>query len=300
MQAMPPRALANGHWIKPGRLDQDVPRLVRNHGVESAHHAGQRNRFSGVGDDQVFRRQPAVNPIECSEGFSGLCPAHKDFSAFEQIEIKGMGRMPHFPQRVVGCVSRIVDGTLVYVQQTSRDRVRGCLDLDASQNPRRVARTVLLAGNLDREISVATRWRQRWLDRSKGKVVERRNLAGHSVVVHGIRTIGRDLHFEDGVFALTADRFHGDPCQGQVVRELVVVDREVNEITQPCGRNLHRSVSNCSIILRRVRPYSGCDISGPFCHHRFDPPEHLRISWPPRRKAGSRLNGIAPRTSHRR
>ena len=63
--------LADHGGIEPRGFDEDVFRLLRDHGVESAHDSGQRDRFHGVGDDQIFRRQLALHAIERFQGLAG-------------------------------------------------------------------------------------------------------------------------------------------------------------------------------------------------------------------------------------
>ena len=63
MQPVTPRHLANRNRIPPCRLDQDVASFIRDHGVKAAHDAGQGNRFSSIGYDQIFSGQLAVDPV---------------------------------------------------------------------------------------------------------------------------------------------------------------------------------------------------------------------------------------------
>ncbi len=58
-------------------------------------------------------------------------------------------------------------------------------------------------------------------------------------MIHSVRTIGGDVHFEDGPVTLAADRLDRDPSQRQIIRKLMVVDVEVNKIAQPLSRNFH-------------------------------------------------------------
>ena len=113
MQPMPPRHLPNRNRIPPSRLDQDVSRLIRNHGVEATHDAGQGQRFSCIGDDQVFGGELAIDTVQGFELLAIACAADDELAAFEQVEVKDVCRFAHFPQRVVGGVHGVVDRTLI-------------------------------------------------------------------------------------------------------------------------------------------------------------------------------------------
>ena len=58
-------------------------------------------------------------------------------------------------------------------------------------------------------------------------------------MIHGIGTVGRDLHLEDGVVAFAGDAFDGYAREREFVRKPSVVDGKVNEVAQPMGRNFH-------------------------------------------------------------
>jgi hypothetical protein len=49
-------------------------------------------------------------------------------------------------------------------------------------------------------------------------------------VIHGIGTVGRDLHLEDCVVAGAGDAFNGDARESEFVGETSVFDRKVNEV----------------------------------------------------------------------
>ena len=64
------RHAANRDRIPPRGFDQDVLRLLRDHGVESAHDAGERDRLLRVGDDQIFGSELAIDAIESLQRFA--------------------------------------------------------------------------------------------------------------------------------------------------------------------------------------------------------------------------------------
>ena len=155
MQSVAPRSLAHRGWIKPCRLDQDIFRLLRNHGVESAHDSGQRDRLHGVGDDQIFRGKFALDAVQRFQCFAAERPPHQNLSAFEQIEIEDVGGMSHLPQRVIGRVGGIVDGALIDQQQPLGDRVGRRFDVYIANDPRRITGAAGGIGDFDGEPRVA-------------------------------------------------------------------------------------------------------------------------------------------------
>ena len=60
-------------------------------------------------------------------------------------------------------------------------------------------------------------------------------------MIHRIRTVGRDLHLEDGVIAFARDALNGNARKSKFVRKTQVVDRKVNEVAQPMVRDFHES-----------------------------------------------------------
>ena len=66
-------------------------------------------------------------------------------------------------------------------------------------------------------------------------IVNGRGLAGHTVVIHGVDTIGGQVHLVDGRAVFLLDRLYRDARRGQIFGELAVVGRNVDELTQPCG-----------------------------------------------------------------
>ena len=120
--------------IEPRGLDQDVAGLLRDHGVEAAHHAGEGDGLYGVGDDQVFRRKCTYHSIERLERLAAEGAAHQNLAAFEQVEIEDVGGMPHLPEGVVGGVGGVVDGALIDESKSLGNIVWRSLDGDAAND----------------------------------------------------------------------------------------------------------------------------------------------------------------------
>ena len=124
VQPVAARTLADRRRIEPCGLDEDVLRLLRDHGVESAHDSGERDWLHCVRDDQIFRRKLALDSIQRFQSLAAERTAHQNLAAFEQIEIEDMRGMSHLPQRVVGGVGGIVDGPLIDQHQPLCDCIR--------------------------------------------------------------------------------------------------------------------------------------------------------------------------------
>src|SRR5713101_7060753 len=168
-----PRTLANCGRIKPCGLDKNVPRLRRDHGVESAHDAGKTDRFHRIGDDQIFWRKLAFYPIEGFEGLAAESASHQNLAAFEQIEVVHVCRLAHFPQRVVGGVGGVIDGTLLHEHQSLGDVSGRWLDFNIANNASGVASAARLICDFYAEVCTAVRSWQTGFDGSQGQVIER-------------------------------------------------------------------------------------------------------------------------------
>src|SRR5207302_10750377 len=51
MHPVATRSAADARRLEPRRLDKNIFRLLRDHGVEAAHHSGQGDSLLGIGDD---------------------------------------------------------------------------------------------------------------------------------------------------------------------------------------------------------------------------------------------------------
>ena len=64
MKPVPPRHLAHDRGIPPRRLDEDIPRLLGDHRVITAHYASQSHRPLRIADGKVFRSELALDAID--------------------------------------------------------------------------------------------------------------------------------------------------------------------------------------------------------------------------------------------
>src|SRR6266404_3234074 len=151
VQSVPLGSFADCSRIEPGRLNEDIRRLFSDHRVEAAHYSGQSYGLACVRDDQIFGREFAVNAVKGFQSFAIARPADDDFPTFEQVKIKGMRRMPHLPERVIGSIGGVVDGALINECETCCDFLRRWLDLYTADNLRRVARAAFSILDLDGE-----------------------------------------------------------------------------------------------------------------------------------------------------
>src|SRR6202171_4900754 len=60
-------------------------------------------------------------------------------------------------------------------------------------------------------------------------------------MVHGVGTVGGDVHIEARAVAFPADGLDRNSGQREIVRQLVIIHLDVDEITQPLGRDFHFS-----------------------------------------------------------
>src|SRR5208337_4754237 len=239
VNAVPLRHAAHGDWVPPRGFDQDVFRTLGDHRIEAAHHASEPDGLSRVGYDQVFGGELTLDAIESLESFAVPGAAYDQPAAFEQIEIEYVRGLATLPQNVVGSVNGVTDGPLIkQLQATGNLRGRG-LDGSTANFARCEARTELRLLNVDGDLGFALRRRQLRFDRLERQIVKRRGLASHAIMIHGIGTVGRDLHLEDSVVAFAGDALDGNARKSKFVRKTSVVDRKVNEVTQPMRRDFH-------------------------------------------------------------
>ena len=246
-------AVALGHAadrrrIEPRRLDQHVLRLLGDHGVEAAHHAGERDRLLGVGDDQVVGRELALDAVERLQDFAFARAAHDDRAAFQQVEIEGVRGMAELVDGVVGRVGGVVDGARAQQFQTLDDGLRRRADLHIANDARGVSRAALGVFDDDGEDpsaviptgaacfrrrsegsavpgsfgSTSSAQRRRWpmprAPRRSGSWRRRGWWSGPSR-----RWLRRFL----------LDGLHRDAGRGQVFGELAIVGSDIDELAQP-------------------------------------------------------------------
>jgi hypothetical protein len=144
-----------------------------------------------------------------------------------------------FPQNIISGIDRIADGALIEQQQPMGDDCRRTRDGRAANLARREARTKFRLLNIYGDFGLALRRRQLRLDRAERQIVERLSLARHTVMIHGVGTVGGDLHLEHGAVAFAGNALDGDARESKFVRKSSVVDRKVNEVAQPMGRDFH-------------------------------------------------------------
>ncbi len=106
VQAVAPRGPADGGGIEPGRFDEDVAGFGRDHGAPPAHDPGQRQRLSLIRDDQIVRREDPLRAVQQFEALAGARQPDHD-AAFDRVQVKGVGGMPHAEQREVGGVDGV-------------------------------------------------------------------------------------------------------------------------------------------------------------------------------------------------
>ena len=230
VNAVPLRHSAHGDRVPPRGFDQDVLCLLSDHRVKAAHHAGQPHRLFRVGHNEILGRELALHAIQSLQGFAGLGAPNDEPATFKQIEIEHVRRLAALPQNVIGGVHCIADGPLVeQLQAAGNVRGRG-LDGGAANFTRREPWTQFGLLNVDGDLGPALRRRQLRLDQPQRQIVERRGLASHAIMIHGVGAVGRDVHLEDGRLALARDPLDRDPRKGKFVRKSGVVDRNIDKV----------------------------------------------------------------------
>src|SRR5215469_14802685 len=81
-----------------------------------------------------------------------------------------------------------------------------------------------------------------------------RGFPRHAVVIHGVGTIGANLHFEDPVRAFTGDAFDRNPNRSEVLGQTAIAARNINEVANPLGRKFHLSILSGREMLRPFEP----------------------------------------------
>ena len=111
VHAEPLRSATNRGRIEPGGLDEHVLGLLGDHRVEAAHHSGDSDGLRGVGDDEILLGELAFDSVEGLDDLAFIGAPNNDLAAFEQVEIESVRGMAELPERVVGGVGGVVDGT---------------------------------------------------------------------------------------------------------------------------------------------------------------------------------------------
>ena len=106
VQSVTASGAAYGHGFEPCGFDEDVLRFWRDHGVPTAHDAGEAKRFDVVGDDEVIGIENAIHAVECFELFA-FAGAANDDAAFDFVEVEGVRGLAHGEPREVGGVDGV-------------------------------------------------------------------------------------------------------------------------------------------------------------------------------------------------
>src|SRR5260370_34029883 len=178
MYAVAACRLAHTWRVEPSGFEENVFRLFRDHRIEAAHDARQGHRFLGVGDDQVFRMQLALDAIERLQALSGAGAAYDNRAALQQIEIEGVRWVPNLMQGIVAGVHGVADAARAQQLQPFLNFLRRRGDLYPADDARGIAGASGLIFDLDLEIGFALRRRQLRLNWFQVKVVDGRALTG--------------------------------------------------------------------------------------------------------------------------
>ncbi len=101
--------------VEMGALDEHLAGAPADLGVQTAHHAGERDRPPRVGDDQHAGGKLALDAVERHHLLAGARRANADLrrtaalAGTELVEVEGMQRLPQLPEHEVGDVDDVVD-----------------------------------------------------------------------------------------------------------------------------------------------------------------------------------------------
>ena len=235
MHAVAPRSAADARRLEPCRFDKNIFRLLRDHGVEAAHHPGQGDCLLGISDDQVFGMQLALHAVECFQSLAFVGPTHDDLATLQQIKIESVGGVAHLDERVIAGVYRIVDRAGASRPQPLCHGFLRSPDVHPANHPRRIPCAAFGILNVDGKFRSGFGRRQLCLQRLEINIEHRRAFPRDAAVAHAIHAVGGDLHLEDGLPVLVADGFHR--CSGvrQVFRQFAVLGLQCDEFTKPIG-----------------------------------------------------------------
>src|SRR3984957_4729687 len=110
VDSMSPRSLPHRHRIPPRGFDQNVPRLLSDHGVEPAHHASETHGLLRISQDKIVGGTPPLHTIERLQFLAVFRSSNDEPSTFEQVHIKDMRRLAHFPENLVGRIDSLAGG----------------------------------------------------------------------------------------------------------------------------------------------------------------------------------------------
>ncbi len=88
MHAETARRATNGRRIEPGRFDEHVFCLLRDHRVEAAHHSGDGDGLCSVGNDEILPGEFAFHSVQRLDDLAFIGKPNNDLVAFEQVEIE--------------------------------------------------------------------------------------------------------------------------------------------------------------------------------------------------------------------
>ena len=95
---------------KGGALEQQAGGVLVHAGVCAAHDTGQRHRLFGIADDQIVGVQGEFLLVQRDDLFAFVGAAHINDAAFDLVQVKGVHRLTHLKQGVVGDIHHVADG----------------------------------------------------------------------------------------------------------------------------------------------------------------------------------------------
>ena len=180
-------------------FQEHARRRVGDAGIEAAHHAGQRDRAVGVGDDQEFIGQRTVALIQGLHDFAGAGAAHAD-RAFQLVGVEGVHWLAEFKHHEIADIHQRADrakpGALEFFgQPQGRSRRR----IQALDHATAIARAI--GASLQHDIE--RRFRRQLclgnLQRIHLRAHGRSHVESHAADRKTVGAVRRQLQFETGI-----------------------------------------------------------------------------------------------------
>ena len=199
-ELQPLGAAGNAHRLEVGGFEQDLSGGFGDLGGGPAHDPGDGLRCAlGVGDDEVFGRELALDAVKRGHALAVGREAHDDAAPTKPREIERVQRLVAFEQHVVGDVDHVADRAHTRLHQALCHPARRLPHRDL-RDPAQVARAAL--GVFDRHRDVVgdrhVDGRVRLRD-PEGQLEVRGQLARDADDAHRVGPIRGDRQLEDHV-----------------------------------------------------------------------------------------------------
>ena len=182
-------------------LQQDGLRILPDFAARPAHHAGHRDRFPGIGDEQGVGGEPALDLVEGRHLLPLAGEPHDDPLLGQQRLVEGMQRFAALEHDEIGDVDHVVDGAHAGESQPLLHPVGRGADSHPLEHPGGVAWAS--PGIFDVHPGPLFHGRAAFLERrlgqAQGQPAQGRHLAGDADDAEAVGTVGGDLQVQYGL-----------------------------------------------------------------------------------------------------